>query len=80
MTGAILMICSLLINPRPFLVQSVIDSAKLIGLPRLKTMDHLFAKTIFIDELESKQVLASYSRKEFIRRYIQSNEPNSRGI
>ena len=70
MIGTILIMSSLLTNPEPFLVQSVIDTAKIIGLPRLKTMDHLFARTIFIDELRSEMSYTTYSRLDFLKSYI----------
>jgi len=57
-------------NPEPFLLQSSIDSAKLIGLPRLKAMDQFFAKAICIDEVRGEMSYVIYSRKEFLRNYI----------
>jgi hypothetical protein len=70
MIGAILIMSSLLTNPEPFLMQSVIDTAKIIGLPRLKTMDHFFAKAIYIDELHSEIRYTAYSRLDFLKSYI----------
>ena len=58
------------VNPEPFLLQSMIDSAKIIGLPRLKTMDSIFAKAIRVDEIIGEMSYVIYSRKEFLKNYI----------
>ena len=63
----------LAIKPEPFLLQSTIDIAKIIGLPRLKTMDQFFAKTICIDEVQGRMDYIHYSRKDFLRNYIKIN-------
>lgn len=60
-----------LVNPQPFFVQGVIDSAKIIGLPRLKTMDRVFAKKLYVGEFQHEEILVAYSRKEFIEQYVQ---------
>ena len=65
------------IKPEPFLLQSTIDVAKVIGLPRLKTMDRFFAKTICINEVEQEFIYITYSRMEFIKRFIRLNSFNS---
>jgi len=64
-------------KPEPFLLQSTIDVAKVIGLPRLKTMDRFFSKTICINEVEQEFIYITYSRMEFIKRYIRLNSFNS---
>lgn len=60
-------------NPQPFLLQSIIDSAKIIGLPRLKAMDKFFAKAICIDEIHGEIAYIIYSRKDFLKSYIKIN-------
>jgi hypothetical protein len=62
-----------IINPEPFLLQSLIDTSKIIGLPRLKTMDHFFAKAICIDEVRGDVAHIIYSRKDFLKNYIKIN-------
>jgi len=57
-------------NPQPFLLQSSIDTARIIGLPRLKTMDKFFAKAICIDEVRGDMAYIIYSRKDFLKNYI----------
>lgn len=76
---AALMFTSILsiINPSPFLLQSLIDSARFIGLPRLKTMDRLFVKNFYTNVLEEDKTVAINPRKEFIKNYIQLNRHNS---
>ncbi|MBT8525409.1 hypothetical protein G6724_05535 [Polynucleobacter paneuropaeus] len=61
------------INPAPILLQGFIDSAKIIGLPRLKTMDKFFAKAICIDEVQGEMAYIIYSRKDFLKNYIKIN-------
>lgn len=62
-----------LTHPQPFLVQGVIDSAKIIGLPRLKTMDRVFAKRLYVGEFQHEEILVAHSRKEFIKQFVQSH-------
>ena len=57
-------------NPEPFLLQSSIDAARIIGLPRLKTMDKFFAKAICIDEVRGDMTYIIYYRKDFLKNYI----------
>ena len=57
-------------NPQPFLLQSSIDAGRIIGLPRLKTMDKFFAKAICIDEVRGDMAYIIYSRKDFLNNYI----------
>lgn len=64
-----------LVNPEPFVVQSAIDSARIIGLPRIYTLDHFFAKrSVDMGEFEPL-VLLSYRgiRKEFFKNYFKIN-------
>ena len=60
-------------NPQPFLVQSAIDAARIIGLPRLKTMDKYFTKTIFINEIEAGPLFLVRSRLDFLKHYMTLN-------
>ena len=69
----ILVICLMALRPEPFLLQSIIDAAKIIGLPRLKTMDQFFAKAICIDEVRGEMAYIIYSRKDFLKNYIKIN-------
>ena len=69
----ILVICLMAMRPEPFLLQSIIDAAKIIGLPRLKTMDQFFAKAICIDEVRGEMAYIIYSRKDFLKNYIKIN-------
>ena len=69
----ILVICLMAMRPEPFLLQSIIDAAKIIGLPRLKTMDQFFAKAICIDEVRGEMTYIIYSRKDFLKNYIKIN-------
>ena len=65
--------CLIAIRPEPFLLQSMIDTAKVIGLPRLKTMDQFFAKAICVDEIKGEMAYVIYSRKDFLKQYIKIN-------
>jgi hypothetical protein len=57
----ILIIFLAAVKPEPFLIQSAIDSARLI--------DRLFAKKIWINEMEDELIYISYSRIDFIKNY-----------
>ena len=65
------------VNPSPFLVQSTIDVARIIGLPRLKTMDKALATAVCINEIEQEFVYMTYSRMNFIKRYMRLDSLNS---
>ena len=71
--SAALVISLMVIRPKPILLQSMIDTAKIIGLPRLKTMDKFFAKRIYIDEVQGEMTYIIYSRKDFLKNYIKIN-------
>jgi hypothetical protein len=71
--SSVLVIFLVAMKPEPFLLQSMIDSAKIIGLPRLKTMDHFFARAICIDEVQGRMGFIAYSRKDFLKNYIKIN-------
>jgi hypothetical protein len=60
-------------NPQPLLVKSAIDVARIIGLPRLKTMDKYLVKTIFINEMETGSVFLIRSRQDFLKNYLTLN-------
>jgi len=70
---SLLVFCLAVIQPEPFLLQSMIDAAKIIGLPRLKTMDQFFAKATCIDEVQGKMKYITYSRKDFLKSYFKIN-------
>jgi hypothetical protein len=61
-------------HPKPLLLQGLIDAAKIIGLPRLKTMDKVFGRTVFVGELQTEVVRLVYSRKEFIQGYVKARD------
>ncbi len=71
--SSILVVCLVTMKPEPFLLQSMIDTAKIIGLPRLKTMDQFFAKAIYTDEIRGELTYIIYSRKDFLKNYIKVN-------
>jgi len=60
-------------SPQPFLLQSAIDAARIIGLPRLKTMDKYLTKTIFINEMETGSAFLVRSRLDFLKHYMTFN-------
>ena len=61
-------------QPKPAIVQVVIDSARIIGLPRLKTMDSYLYKIIVIDEFHTTPAFAISTRKEFFISYFKVGE------
>lgn len=79
MIFATLSIIVSLVNPQPFIVQSAIDSARIIGLPRLYTFDHFFTKQSA--DMSSLEILVPLSyrgkRKDFIKQYFKINFVNS---
>jgi hypothetical protein len=60
-------------NPQPLLVKSAIDTARIIGLPKLKTMDKYLTKTIFINEMETGSAFLVRSRLDFLKHYMTFN-------
>lgn len=58
------------INPSPILLQSMIDTARIIGLPRFKTMDRLFVAKVWIGTFDDEAAYLNYSRKKFLINYI----------
>jgi hypothetical protein len=62
------------INPQPFLLQSTIDSAKILGLPRLKGMDKLLAKENWVGDFQDQIVYVTYSRIEFLKKYVKTRK------
>lgn len=71
--SSVIVICVAAMKPEPFLLQSMIDTAKIIGLPRFKTMDQFFAKAIYADEIRGEMIYTIYSRKDFLKNYIKIN-------
>jgi hypothetical protein len=63
-----------LINPKPILLQSIIDSAKIIGLPRLKTMDKIFSTKVWVGTFEDDVRYKTYSRMKFLNDYIRQGK------
>ena len=57
-------------NPQPFLLQSAIDASRIIGLPRLKTMDKYLTRIVFINEMESESMFLVRSRQDFLKHYL----------
>jgi len=56
--------------PKASMVQATIDSARIIGLPRLKTMDKDMFRSIHLIELQSGLMYSINHRKTFIRIYL----------
>jgi hypothetical protein len=54
--------------------QAVIDSARIIGLPRMKDMDKAMYKTIYINEFQERAIYFLHSRKAFTRNYINTTQ------
>ena len=73
MIFSILLALMLSTNPQPFLLQSAIDTARIIGLPKLKTMDKYLTKTIFINEMETGSMFLVRSRQDFLKHYLTLN-------
>ena len=60
------------ISPTP-IVQAVIDSARIIGLPRMKDMDKTIFKSVHINEFQVGMVYSIHPRKAFIQNYVKVN-------
>ncbi len=58
--------------PQAYIVQATIDSGRIIGLPRLKTMDKKLQKTIQINDLQDVTLYSVKPRKTLIKNYIVS--------
>ncbi len=56
-------------SPTP-IVQAVIDSARIIGLPRMKDMDKAMNKIIYVNEFQSGGAYSVHPRKVFIKNYV----------
>ena len=56
-------------GPVPML-QAAIDTARMIGLPRLKTMDSSMHRTNYITEIQLGLTYRVQFRKAFIREYM----------
>ena len=56
-------------SPAPML-QATIDAARIIGLPRLKTMDSSMRRTIYINEIQSGAAYHIHPRRAFIHEYV----------
>ena len=73
-TGLLLGIWLGMTHPKPVLLQAVIDCSRIIGLPRLKTMDSYLNKTIIVDEMHAAPKFAIRTRKEFFTEYFKINK------
>jgi hypothetical protein len=59
-------------SPAP-MVQATIDAARIIGLPRLKTMDSSMHRVIYINEIHTMPMYRVHPRKAFIREFLKTN-------
>jgi hypothetical protein len=59
-------------SPAP-IVQAMIDSARIIGLPRLKTMDSSMYRVIYVNEIHIFPMYRVHPRKSFIREFLKTN-------
>jgi hypothetical protein len=57
------------LSPAP-MVQAMIDSARIIGLPRLKTMDSAMHRIIYINEIHTAPMYRVHPRKAFIKEFL----------
>jgi len=57
-------------HPKPLLIEVAIDSSRLIGLPRLRTMDAYITKIIELDEMHTAPLFKNSTRKEFFIGYF----------
>jgi hypothetical protein len=56
-----------------FIVSSVIDISRMIGLPRLKILDSYMFKTVQVNEFERVNVFSTKTRIEFFKSYMKFN-------
>ena len=56
-----------------FVVSSVIDMSRIIGLPRLKILDSYMFKTVQVNEFERVNVFTTKTRIEFFKSYLKFN-------
>lgn len=57
------------LSPAP-MVQAMIDSARIIGLPRLKTMDSTMHRINYINEIHTAPMYRVHPRKAFIKEFL----------
>ena len=57
----------------PFLLKSTTDIARIIGLPRLKTMDRVMLKSEFVGEFEHGKDSQRNPRLSFLVDYVKVN-------
>jgi hypothetical protein len=60
--------------PQACMVQATIDTARIIGLPRFKTMDKNSFRSIYLNELQSGLIYSINPRKTFIKNYVKSSQ------
>jgi len=59
-----------IIHPKPLMAEVAIDCSRIVGLPRLKTMDSYLYKVITVDEMHSAPAFSFQTRKEFFTSYF----------
>jgi len=65
-----------MVHPSPLLLEAIIDASRLIGLPRLKTMDSALNRLIVVDDFHTQNAYRSLTRKEFFASYFKINKLN----
>lgn len=73
-TGILLGAWLAIVHPKPLLLEVTIDSARLIGLPRLKRLDGTLNKMVAVNEMYSVPAYAVLNRKEFFIDYFKVNQ------
>lgn len=61
------------ISPESILLRSAIDIARIIGLPRMKTLDQHVLKIVYLNEVDSSQIYQAHTRREFFNNYFKLN-------
>ena len=65
-----------IIHPKPLMAEIAIDCSRIIGLPRLKTMDSYLYKVVVVDEMHTAPVFSFQTRKEFFTAYFKIDKLN----
>lgn len=52
------------------MVEAVIATARIIGLPRMKDLDKAMYRTIYINEFHTGSIYQVHPRKAFIREFL----------
>ncbi len=61
------------VQPNSPMVQAVIDTARIVGLPRLKTMDRFIHVAAQTNELQIHEIPSFGQRKAFLVKYLKNN-------